>query len=105
MWNKKGTARHKQVADTFRVQLRINKPATVKDIKHRVSQVFHFRDLAVHPGSKFREAVYRPVLNVDLDWHFSAFRRQNAVNATAIAIGMLDSLVSYMDRGSKERVS
>ena len=102
MWNEKGTARHKQVADTFRVQLRINKPATVKEIKHRVSQVFRFRDEAVHPGSKFREPVYRPDPNVALDWHFTVFRRENAVNATALTISMLDSLVSFMDRGSKE---
>jgi hypothetical protein len=101
-WNRKGTARHKQVADTFRVMLRINKPATVKDIKSRVSQIFRCRDLAVHSGSKFREPVYRPDLNVDLDWHFAIFRRENAVLATAMTIGMFDSLVSYMNRGSKE---
>lgn len=101
-WNRKGTARHKQVADTFRVMLRINKPATVKEIKHRVSQIFRFRDWAVHPGSKFREPIYRPDLNVALDWHFTIFRRENAVNATALTVAMLDSLVSYMDRGSKE---
>jgi hypothetical protein len=102
MWHEKGTARHKQVADTFRVHLRINKPATVKEIKHRVSQVFRFRDLAVHPGSKFREPIYRPDFNVALDWHFTVFRRENAINATALTIAMLDSLVSFMDRGSKE---
>jgi hypothetical protein len=101
-WNRKGTARHKQVADTFRVMLRINKRETVKEIKHRVSQVFHFRDLAVHPGSKFREPVYRPDLNVALDWHFTIFRRDNAVNATAMTVAMLNGLVSFMDRGSKE---
>ena len=43
----------------------------LKAIKHLVSQVFHFRDLAVHPGSKLREAVHRPDLNVGLDWHFT----------------------------------
>jgi hypothetical protein len=102
LWHEKGTARHKQVADTFRVHLRITKRETVKEIKHRVSQLFHFRDLAVHPGSKFREPIYRPDLNVALDWHFTIFRRENAVMATALAVGMLDSLVSFMDRGSKE---
>jgi hypothetical protein len=90
------------VADTFRVQLRINKSATVKEVKSIVSQVFQLRDTAVHPGSEFRESVYRSDLNVDLDWHFSVFCRQNAIPATAITIGMFDSLVSFMDRGSKE---
>jgi hypothetical protein len=102
MWNEKGTARHKQVADTFRVMLRINKPATVKGIKHRVSQIFRFRDWAVHPGSKFCEPIYRPDVNVALDWHFTVFRRENAVNSMALTVAMLDSLVSYMDRGSEE---
>jgi hypothetical protein len=102
MWHEKGTAQHKQVADTFRVHLRINKPATVKEIKHRVSQVFRFRDLAVHPGSKFREAVHRSDLNVGLDWLFTVFRRENAVNVMVLTVAMLDSLVSHMDRGSKE---
>jgi hypothetical protein len=102
MWDEKGTARQKQVADTFRVQLRINKPATVKEIKRRVSQIFRFRGWAVHPGSKFRKPIYRPDLNVALDWHFTVFRGENAVMATAMTIALFDYLVSFMDQGSKE---
>jgi hypothetical protein len=102
MWHEKKTARHKQVADTFRVQLRITDRQAVKEIKSRVSQVFRFRDWAVHPGSKFREPVYRPDLNVALDWHFTVFRHENAVNATGMTVQLLDSLVAVLHRGSKE---
>jgi hypothetical protein len=102
MWHEKGTARHKQVADTFRVQLHVTDRQAVKEMKSRVSQVFRFRDWAVHPGSKFRPPLYRADLNVALDWHFTVFRRENAVNATAMTVQLIDSLVAVLDRGCKE---
>jgi hypothetical protein len=102
MWHEKGTARHKQVADTLRVQLRITNRQAVKEVKRRISQVFRFRDWAVHPGSKFREPVYRQDLNAALDWHFTVFRRENAVSATGMTVQLLDSLVAVLHRGSKE---
>lgn len=101
-WNEKGTARSKQVADTLRYHLRIGKATSVKEIKSRVSQIFEYRDWAVHPGARFRKPEYRPDLNVALDWHFSAFRRENAVTATAWTVSLLDSLVALLDRGGEE---
>jgi len=101
-WTQKRTARHKQVTETFRYHLRIKKAASVEQMKRRVSEVFRFRDWAVHPGAKFRQPEYRDDLNVALDWHYVAFRRENAVGATALTVSLLDSLVEALNRGSDE---
>jgi len=67
-----------------------------------VSEIFRFRDWAVHPGAKFQQPEYRDDVNLGIDWHFVAFRRANAIGATALTIGLLDSLVGALDRGSDE---
>ncbi|WP_131590615.1 hypothetical protein [Mycolicibacterium setense] len=102
IWNAKGTARHKQVAETFRFHLKIKDREAVKEIKSRVSQLFRFRNWAVHPGAQFRPPIYRPDLNAALDWHFTVFCRENAVKATAMTVQMMDSFVTVLDRGSAE---
>lgn len=102
VWIANRTARHKQVAETFRYHLKVKDKQNVKEMKSRISQIFRFRDWAVHPGSTFRVPVYRPDLNVAVDWHFAVFRRENAVNATANTVQLMDSLVAVLDRGSEE---
>jgi hypothetical protein len=101
-WNENGTARHKQVADTFRFHLRITNRDAVKQIKSIVSQLFQFRDWAVHPGSKYREPIYRPDLNAGYDWHFTIFRRDNALAAAHETVILLDALIAVLNRGSEE---
>lgn len=100
-WRQRRTAREKQVTETFRYHLRIRKDA-VEEIKRRVSEIFRFRDCAVHPGAKFQQPEYRDDINLLVDWHFVAFRRANAIGATALTVGLLDSLVAALDRGSDE---
>jgi hypothetical protein len=104
-WTKNRTARNVQVADTFRHHLRIANAASVSEIRSRVSQIFEYRDWAVHPGARFREPEYRPDLNVSLDWHFKAFRSENAITATVLTVSLVDSLVALLDRGSDELAS
>jgi hypothetical protein len=82
-WRRRRTAREKQVTETFRYHLRIRKHA-VEEIKRRVSEIFRFRDWAVHPGAKFQQPEYRDDINLLVDWHFVAFRRANAIGATAL---------------------
>lgn len=101
-WREKRTAREKQVTETFRYHLRITKADAVAEIKRRVSEIFRFRDWAVHPGAKFQQPEYRDDLNLAMDWHFVAFRRANAIGATALTVGLLDTLVAALDRGSDE---
>jgi hypothetical protein len=54
---------------------------------------------------KYRDAEYRQDLNASMDWHFKAFRRENAVTATLWTVTLIDSLVALLDRGSPELVA
>jgi hypothetical protein len=101
-WTNNRTARDVQVTETFRYHLGIGNATSITEIRSRVSQIFEYRDWAVHPGARFREPEYRPDLNVAVDWHFKAFRGENAVTATAWTVSLLDSLVALLDRGSDE---
>ncbi|NDJ91828.1 hypothetical protein [Mycolicibacter kumamotonensis] len=100
-WKANGTARHKQVVETFRFHLRISNRDEVKRVKSIVRQLFQFRDWAVHPGAKYREPVYRPDLNASYDWHFTAFCRDNALAAVHEACILLDFLTDALDRGGE----
>jgi hypothetical protein len=100
-WNRNKTARHTQVTETLFYHLQINKESVKKKIRSWVSQIYKFRDSAVHPGSEFREPIHRSDLNVSVDWYFGVFRRENAVSATAMAIAMFDYFVSFMDKGKE----
>lgn len=102
VWREKGTARHKQVAETFRFHLHITKRESVKSVKSIIEQLFRFRNWAVHPGSKYRELVYRPDLNAACDWHFNTFRQANALAAVHEAVMLLDALIDVLDRGGEE---
>jgi hypothetical protein len=104
-WTKNRTARKTQVSETFRHQLRIGNAQSRDSIRTRVSEIFQYRDWAVHPGLKYRDAEYRQDLNASMDWHFKAFRRENAVTATLWTVTLIDSLVALLDRGSPELVA
>jgi hypothetical protein len=101
-WREKGTARHKQVTETFFYHLKIKNQTTKKAIRHWVSQIYKFRDLAVHSPSEFSPAQYRADLEVGLDQCFIRFRRENAITATAMAVSLIDYLVSFLQNGSAE---
>lgn len=101
-WKEQRTARYKQVAESFKYHLKINKHSAAEEFRRRIFEVFQFRDWAVHPGAKFRGPEYREDRNLMVDWHFVAFRRENAVKALIQTVSMLDVLVSALDRGSDE---
>jgi hypothetical protein len=101
-WRDQRTARYKQVAESFKYHLKINNHAAAEEFRRRISEVFRFRDWAVHPGAKFRGPEYREDRNLLVDWHFVAFRRENAIRATVQTVSMLDVLVAALDRGSDD---
>jgi hypothetical protein len=101
-WREKGAARHKQVTETFFYHLKIKNQTTKKAIRHWVSQIYKFRDWAVHSPSEFAPAQYRADLEVGLDQCFNRFRRENAIMATAMAVCLFDYLVSFLQSGSAE---
>jgi hypothetical protein len=53
-WRKKRTSRKQQITETFHHHLHITKHDQVKRTKSCVSQVFRFRDRAVHMKSEFK---------------------------------------------------
>lgn len=105
VWKKKGTARHKQVTETLFYHLKIKNQTTRKEIRHRVSKIYEFRDRAVHPSSDFKPAIHRPDLNVGLDQAFTIFRRENAVMATGMTVNILDYCVSFLQNGGPDLIA
>ena len=100
-WQQNRLARHKQVFETFRQNLKLDN-ATSKEASRRISQLFAYRDWAVHPGSEFKEPIYRPDLDASADWHFTVFRAENALAAVAMTVQMLDRFTPRLERGSTE---
>lgn len=101
-WRTNRTARHKQVTETFFYHLKIKNETTKTAIRQWVSQIYKFRDWAVHSPSEFAPAQHRADLEVGLDQCFSRFRRENAIAATAMAVCLFDYLVSFLQNGSAE---
>ena len=99
-WAKNRTTRPAQIFETLRYHLKI-KNAGAKEMRRRICELFKFRGWAVHPGSKFREPIIRPEVDAGVDWHFTVFRAENAVNAVALTVS-LDQLVKKLERGSED---
>jgi len=100
-WRKNRTARERQITETLRHHLRIRAEGA-NQLKSAVSQLFRFRDWAVHLAADFRDPVYREDVHSTVDWRFAAFRRDNAVTSVAMTVALFDSLVSILDRGGEE---
>ncbi|WP_142274651.1 hypothetical protein [Mycobacterium scrofulaceum] len=104
IWHQNSTARSKQVAETLRYHLKVAKNESAKELRRRIKELFKYRDWAVHPGSKFREPIYREDLDAAVDWHFVVFSAANAQGGTYLAVNTLDNLVTVLNRGSEELV-
>ena len=102
VWHKKGTARHKQVAETLRHHLQVRSNEASKLLSNRIQEIFRFRDWAVHPGSQFKQAIHRPDVDAAVDWHFIAFSTSNALAGVANTIQLFDHMVNALSRGSDE---
>lgn len=100
-WREKRTARHAQVHETLRYHLKIDN-TSAREVQHRIKQLFQFRDWAVHPGSSFKEPIFRADVDALVDWHYSAFRSENAVASTAMTVDMIDRLIPRLANGSEE---
>lgn len=100
-WRERRTSRESQVFETLRYHLKLNDPGA-SEIRSRIHQLFEFRGWAVHAASEYRAPVHRSDIDAGVDWHFMAFRAENAVAAVGMAVQMLDVLVAILDRGSEE---
>jgi len=96
-WRQNRTARYAQVAETLRYHLKVRTSDSTRLLRERVEEVFRFRDWAVHPSSEFKELVYRPDIDVSVDWHFVAFSATNAVAAVGKTVQLFDHMVKKLD--------
>lgn len=92
-WRDNRTARHSQIQATLIHHLGTGTNAWGRDFGTFLSQVFRFRGAAVHPGSEYREPVYRPELDSGVDWHFAVFRAENAVVSATGTVSIFDALI------------
>lgn len=95
------TPRQAQVFETLRYHLKIRNPGAA-EIRRRIRDLFKYRGWAVHADASFKEPVLREDIDRGVDWHFSAFRAENAVACLANTMQMLDVLVDLTERGTKE---
>lgn len=100
-WRKNRTAREGQIIETLKYHLRMRAKGA-EQLTSAVTQLFRFRDWAVHMAADFRDPVYREDIHSSIDWRFAAFRRDNAVTSVAMTVALFDSLVSILDRGGEE---
>jgi hypothetical protein len=99
--NGRRTPRHAIVFETLRYHLKI-RPVAAPEYRRRISDLFRFRGWAVHSDAKFRAAVERPELDRGVDWHYAAFRADNAITVVGGTLQMLSALTDVFGRGSKE---
>lgn len=101
VWKRKRTARTKQILETFRRCLGLRHAGAVA-LGDLLDEVFRFRGWAVHPGSQFAEPVHRADVDSGVDWHYIAFRAENAISAVAKVVQAIDALTVVMYRGSPD---
>jgi hypothetical protein len=84
-WRKKGTARYKQVFEVIKIACGKAK-LDQKILIQMLSDLYKFRDWAVHPAAEAKEAQYHPIFKVSTHWRCVAFRYENALAAVHIAL-------------------
>ena len=76
-WKGNRTGRAKQIAEVIRRVYKLNREETTQ-FKQNISEIIHYRDMAVHPSLELRRTYPRSDLPVYVDWKFSAYRYSNA---------------------------
>lgn len=71
-----------------------------KALSGGLSQLFKFRNLAVHQPRDFRAPHLHPDLNVGVDWRFIAFNASNAQGALNIAMEALTRATEHPRQGT-----
>ncbi len=93
-WRERGTARHKQVYEVVRRGFKLGKSAMPK-VLEALSEIYRFRDLAVHPDPKLAQPLTHPDLTgVGTEWRFVYFRFENAKPLVNVALSMV---VQFLD--------
>jgi hypothetical protein len=93
--------RHVQVFATLHHALKIRRPGA-GEVRRRIKELFKYRGWAVHADSAFRDPVLREDIDRGIDWHYAAFRAENAVSILGMTVQTLDVLVGLFERGTEE---
>ncbi len=99
--NGRRTSRHTIVFETLRYHLKV-RPAAAPEYRRRIVDLFRYRGWAVHADAKFHPAIERPEIDRGVDWHYVAFRADNAITVVGGTLQMLSALVDVFGRGSQE---
>lgn len=87
-WKDNGTARGIQVTEVIRRVYRLNSVETAT-FRQSITEIFKYRDQAVHPSNELKRACTRPDIPVGVDWKFSAYRYANAAKCFEATMKML----------------
>jgi hypothetical protein len=87
-WREKRTARYSQVTETVRRAFNLT-PKNTSVLRANLKDVYHLRDLAVHPSGKIEAPILHPELGVGVEWRFAYFRAQIAELVVHGATGIL----------------
>lgn len=77
-WKRNGTARYKQVSEVIKIACGKAK-LDQKILIQTLSDLYKFRDWAVHPSAEAKEARYHPIFKVLTHWRCVAFGYENAL--------------------------
>jgi hypothetical protein len=87
-WRENRTARYSQVTETIRRAFGL-KPKNAAVLRANLKDVYHLRDLAVHPSGKIEAPILHPELGVGVEWRFAYFRAQISESVVHGATGIL----------------
>jgi len=91
-WLKKKNSRAFQLAEVLRRGFTM-KTDTADRVRDIVKQIYDFRDLAIHPSGKTKEAVLHPDLQVGVEWRFISFGFTNVKEVVAGCLSLVAQLV------------
>ena len=94
-WRKNRTARWRQVAEVLRLGFRVTRGAQAGKLRQMVKEVYHFRDLAVHPSSRAAQAVLHPDLGAGADWRYVSFSYNSALQTVWAVLAYIRDLSEF----------
>lgn len=98
-WRKNRTKRPARIAETLRRAFILGRLGQRLD--KAVSEIFRFRDWAVHPPAEFQSPTRHPDLGVGVEWRFVAFSSSNAVVANRAAIDIVSRCLQLQSPNEK----
>jgi hypothetical protein len=87
-WQENRLARYKQIAETLRIAFPMRNE-TFKQVRDALKEIYHFRDMAVHPPAKTASLLLRQELNLKIDWRYGAFTYNNAKHITGLSLSII----------------